>query len=234
MTNEASIGGFFAETVGILRDKATETGVYVLAIGGLAAAGIVLGLSETTAASLGFGASIDASQSPASALYELLLGIANIVAGYWLATQFLAARARLQGGGSRFWPFLGMSILSWIGIVVGLILLIVPGLILLVRWSAATGFVIGRRDGVIEALGSSWEATKGYGWSIFFAAILMFLAVAVAGGVVGGIFGILGELPLGVASAFVEAAAGAVFVAFGIAIFNLVADDTEQLAETFA
>ena len=127
-----------------------------------------------------------------------------------------------------------MSILSWLGIVVGLLLVIVPGLILLVRWSAATGFVIGRRQSVVEALGSSWDATKGYSWAIFLAAGLMFLAVAVAGGVVGGVFGILGELPLGVASAFVEAAAGAVFVAFGIAIFNLVADDTEQLAETFA
>ncbi len=234
MANEASVGGFFSETVAIVRDKATETGIYVLTIGGLAAVGIVLGLSETTAASLGFGMSIDASQSPASALYELFLGVANIVAGYLLAKQFLAARGRLLDGGSRFWPFLGMAILSWIGIIVGLILLIVPGVILLVRWSAATGFVIGRREGVIEALGSSWDATKGHSWPIFFAAILMFLAVAVAGGVVGGVFGILGDLPLGVASAFVEAAAGAVFVAFGIAIFCLVADDTEQLVETFA
>lgn len=234
MANEASVGGFFAETVSVLRDKATETGIYVLAIGGIAAVGIVLGLSEPTAASFGFGTSIDASQSLPSALYELLLGIANIVAGYLLAKQFLAARGRLQDGGSRFWPFLGMSILSWLGIIVGLVLLIVPGLILLVRWSAATGFVIGRREGVIEALGSSWEATKGHSWPIFLAAVLMFLAVAAAGGVVGGVFGIFGELPLGVASAFIEAAAGAVFIAFGIAIFCLVADDSEQLAETFA
>lgn len=234
MANEASVRGFFAETVSIVRDKATETGVYVLAIGGLAAAGIVFGLSEPTAVSLGFGTSIDASQSAVSALYELFLGVANIVAGYLLAKQFLAARGRLQEGGSTFWPFLGMAILSWIGIIVGLILLIVPGVILLARWSAATGFVVGRREGVIEALGSSWEATKGHSWPIFFAAILMFLAVAVAGGLVGGAFGVLGDLPLGVASAFVEAAAGAVFIAFGIAIFCLVADDTEQLVETFA
>jgi hypothetical protein len=234
MANETSVGGFFAETVSIISDKATETGIYVLAIGGLAAAGIVFGLSEPTAASLGFGTSIDASQSPASALYELALGVANIVAGYLLATQFLAARGRLQDGGSRFWPFLGMSILSWLGIIVGLILLIVPGLILLVRWSAATGFVIGRRQGVVEALGSSWDATKGHSWAIFLAAVLLGLAGAVAGGVIGAMFGIVGELPLGVASAFVEAAAGAVFIAFGIAIFCLVADDTEQLVETFA
>lgn len=234
MANEASVGGFFSETAAIVRDKATETGIYVLAIGGLAAIGIVFGLSETTAASVGFGMSIDASQSLPSALYELFLGVTNIVGGYLLARQFLAARGRLQDGGGRFWPYLGMMILSWIGIIVGLVLFIVPGVILLVRWSAATGFVIGRREGVIEALGSSWDATKEHSWAIFLAAILMFIAVAFAGAVVGGIFGILGEVPLGVASAFAEAAAGAMFVAFGIAIFCLVADDTEQLVETFA
>jgi hypothetical protein len=234
MEHEASVGGLFAETVSILRDKATETGIYVLVIGGLAAVGIVFGLSEPTAASFGFGASIDASQSLASAFYELLLGVANIVASYILARQFLAGRGRLLDGGSRFWPFLGMAILSWICIIVGLVLLIAPGVILLVRWSAATGFVIGRREGVVEALGSSWEATKGHSWPIFFAAVLMFLAAAAAGGVVGGVFGVIGELPLGIASALIEAAAGAVFLAFGIAIFCLIADDTEHLAETFA
>jgi hypothetical protein len=234
MANEASVGGFFAETVSLVGDKATETGIYVAVVGGLAAVGIVFGLSEPTAASLGFGMSIDASDSPASALYELALGITNIVASYLLLKQFLAARGRLQDGGSRFWPFLGMSILSWIGLILGLILLIVPGVILMVRWSAATGFLIGRREGVIDSLGASWQATKGHSWSIFFAGILMFLALAVTGGVVGGVFGIIGALPLGIASAFLEAAAGAVFMAFGIAIFCLVADDTEQLVETFA
>lgn len=234
MANEASVGGLFAETVSIVRDKATEVGLYVVVVGGLAAIGYAFGLAEPTATAFGYGFSIDADDSAASALFELASAMVSIVAAYWLLTQFLAARGRMQEGGSRFWPYLGMMILSMLAVVVGLILLIVPGVILMVRWSAASGFVIGRRDGVIEALGSSWEATKGHSWPIFFAAILMFLAVAVAGGLVGGAFGALGDLPLGVASAFVEAAAGAVFIAFGIAIFCLVADDTEQLVETFA
>ena len=234
MVNEASVGGFFSETVSLVRDKLTEIGLYVVVVGGLAAVGYIFGLAEPTAAAFGFGFSIDGSDSPASALFELVSAIVGIVAAYWLLTQFLAARGRLQDGGSRFWPYLGMMILSMLAVVVGLILLIVPGIILMIRWSAASGFVIGRREGVTDALGASWEATKGHSWPIFFAAILMFLAVAVSGGIVGGLFGVLGEMPVAIASAFIEAAAGAVFMAFGIAIYVLVQDDTGQLAETFA
>jgi hypothetical protein len=234
MANEASVGGFLAETASLVRDKPREVGLYVVVVGGLAAIGVFLGLSESTAASFGFGVSIDASDSIPSALYELLLGITNIVASYFLLKQFLAARGRLRESGAGFWAFLGMSILSWLGIIVGLILLIVPGVILLVRWSAATGFLVGRGEGVIDSLSASWDATRGHSWPIFFAAIIMFIGLAIGGGVVGGLFGIAGTVPLGIASALVEAAAGAVSMAFGIAIFCLVADDTEQLAETFA
>jgi hypothetical protein len=234
MANEANVGGFFAEAVSLVRDQPAETGVYVLVVGGLAAVGYVLELAEPTAATLGFGFSIDAADGPAVAGFGLASLIVNIVASYWLLTQFLAARGRLQEGGSRFWPYLGMSILSGIGTVIGFILLIVPGVILMVRWSAASGYVIGRREGVIDSLGASWDATRGHSWPIFFAALLMFLAMIIAGGIVGGLFGAIGELPGAVASAFLEAAAGAVFMAFGIGIFCLLQDDTGQLAETFA
>lgn len=234
MKNGPNVGGFFAETVSLVRGSLTDTGLYVLVVGGLGAIGVFFGLAESTATTVGFGYSVDANDSPASALFGLVSAVVSVVAGYWLLTRFLAARGRLQEGGWRFWTYLGMSILSVLGVVLGLILLIVPGVILMIRWSAASGFVIGRREGVIDALGESWRATKGHSWAIFFAAILMFLAVIVAGGVVGGIAGVLGQLPVGIASAFVEAAAGAVFMAFGIAIFCLVQDDTGQLAETFA
>ena len=234
MANEASVGGFFSETLSLVRDKLTEVGIYVVVVGGLAAAGYVFGLADPTAALFGLGFSIDANDGPAKALFGLVSAIVNVVAGYWLLTQYLAARGRLLEGSSRFWPYVGMSILSTIGIVFGFILLIVPGIILTIRWSAASGFLVGQREGVTDALGASWRATKGHSWPIFFAAILMFLAVAVAGGIVGGVLGAIGERPGAIASAFVEAAAGAVFIAFGIAIFCLVADDTEQLAQTFA
>lgn len=234
MANEASVGGLFSETVSLVRDKLTEIGLYVVVVGGLAAIGYVLGLTEPTAAAVGVGFSIDGDDSPASALFGLVSAIVSIVAAYWLLTQFLAARGRLLPGGSRFWPYIGMSILSVLGVVLGFILLIVPGIILMIRWSAASGFLIGGREGMTDALGASWEATKGHSWPIFFAAILMFLAVVVAGGIVGGLFGAIGDLPGGIASAFVEAAASAVFMAFGIAIYVLVQDDTGQLAETFA
>jgi hypothetical protein len=233
MANEANVGGFIAETASILRLNLTEAGIYVAVVGGLAAVGIVFGWTEAAATAVGLNFNIDAEGGSVSALYEIGLAVANLVGSYLLLRRFLAHHGRSEEGGSPFWPFVGMWIISWLGIVVGFILLIVPGVILLVRWSAASGFLLGRREGVIDSLGASWEATRGHSWSIFLAAIVMLLATAIAGGVVGGVFGAFGDLT-GVASAFVEAAAGAVFMAFGIAIYSLVRHDTGDLAETFA
>jgi hypothetical protein len=234
MANEASVGGFFSETVSLIGDRSKETGLYVVVVGGLTAIGYFFGLTEPTAAAFGVGFMIDANDSLASALFELLAAVVSLVAGYWLLTQFLAARGRLHEGGTRFWHYLGMSIISMLAVVVGMILLIVPGIILMVRWSAATGYVVGRREGMTDSLRASWEATRGHSWPIFFAALLMIIAIVVAGGAVGGLFGVIGALPGAIASALVEAAASAVFMALGIAIFVLVEDDTGELAETFA
>ena len=175
-----------------------------------------------------------AEDGPAKSLFNLATSVVGIVAGSWLLAQLLAARGRWQAGPSRFWPYVGMTILSALGTVLGLVLLIVPGIILLIRWSAASGYVIGERRGVTESLGKSWEATKGHSWPILGAAVVLFLGVVVAGGIVGGIFGLLGDMAVNIVSSLVEAVASAVLMTFGIAVYTLVSDDSGQLADTFA
>jgi hypothetical protein len=156
------------------------------------------------------------------------------VGGYWLITRFLAARGRYVEGPTRFWAYLGMGILSVIAIVFGLILLIVPGLILLVRWSAASGFVVGNRQGVTESLSASWQATRGRGWSIFAAGLLFFIGLSIAGGVIGAATGAISMTVNGAVSVFVQAFGSAATIALGIAIYMLVHDDTRELGEVFA
>ncbi|HEX9039441.1 MAG TPA: hypothetical protein VF838_00290, partial [Trebonia sp.] len=95
-------------------------------------------------------------------------------------------------------PFLGSvavaSILASIGIGIGFVLIIVPGLILLTFWSLIVPEIVIGGAGAIEAFGRSWRTVRGYAWNVFGTFILVFLLL-VAGGIVLSV--ILHALPYG-------------------------------------
>jgi hypothetical protein len=72
---------------------------------------------------------------------------------------------------------LAVSLLSAIGVVIGLVLLILPGLYLLTIWAVAAPVIVIERPGVFGAFGRSQELVKGNGWSVF--ALLLIVAVLV-------------------------------------------------------
>jgi hypothetical protein len=237
MTKDASVGGILGELVSVLERSARDVAIYVLVLGGITAFGVLAGLAETTAGTLDYGFRVDANDSAGSALFEFFSAVASLFGTYLLLARMLAAGGRLGVTGGRFWPYLGMTILSVIAIVLGLFLVIVPGIILLVRWSAASGFVIGAGESATGSLSASWNATKGHGWAIFFASLILLVAIAVCYGVVGVIAGTLGldGSPADVLAAFVETAASGLFAGFGIAIYNRCAgEDAQGLSKVFA
>jgi hypothetical protein len=80
-------------------------------------------------------------------------------------------------------PFLGSvaiaSILASIGIGIGFVLIIVPGLILLTFWSLIVPEIVIGGAGALESFGRSWRAVRGYAWSVFGTYILVFLMLIV-------------------------------------------------------
>ena len=78
-----------------------------------------------------------------------------------------------------FWPLVGVSILAGLGIALGFILLIIPGLILMVIWSLVAPVTVLERPGVFAAFGRSRELVRGNGWHVFGVIVIVFLAVAV-------------------------------------------------------
>ncbi len=75
-------------------------------------------------------------------------------------------------------------------LVVGFILLIVPGIILAVRLSFVPFLVIDEGRGPVEALIESWSRTSGYSWTILGAALQAVIIV-----IVGFIILIVGSIP---------------------------------------
>jgi hypothetical protein len=118
-------------------------------------------------------------------------------------------------------PVLGQLILvgivAAIGIVIGFLLIIVPGLILITIWSVAAPVVVLERPGVFPALGRSRELVRGNGWQVFGVIfVLFFLVLFVSSGIeiaadsAGTAAGLVARVVVGVLSAPFSALAAAV------------------------
>jgi hypothetical protein len=80
-------------------------------------------------------------------------------------------------------PLAILGILIYLGLVVGLLLIIIPGIILGVMWSVATPALVVENVGPVAALGRSRALTKGYRWAIFglvVVAVLISFALSMA------------------------------------------------------
>jgi hypothetical protein len=77
-------------------------------------------------------------------------------------------------------PLIGAGILAGIGIAIGLIIFIVPGLILLTIWSVIAPVIVVERSGAIDAFGRSRALVKGNGWQVFGVIIVVFLIATIA------------------------------------------------------
>jgi hypothetical protein len=82
-------------------------------------------------------------------------------------------------------PLVGAGILAGIGIAIGLIILIVPGLILLTIWAVIAPVIVVERSGAIDAFGRSRALVKGNGWQVFGVIFVVFLITGIAGVVLG-------------------------------------------------
>jgi hypothetical protein len=88
-------------------------------------------------------------------------------------TDWLAA-------GRRHWRrLLGLGILAAIGVLFGLFLLIVPGVLLALRWSVAGPAVVLEGRGIQEAMGRSASLTRDRRWAIFLLALIFLGAMIV-------------------------------------------------------
>ena len=129
--------------------------------GALLAAGVGTGLTA------GFGVGV---------LVALLVGIAvNAIAqGALIHAALEAYRGRpvsipaaLRGALPHFLPLVAINILLALGIGLGFVLLIIPGLFLLVKWSASVPARVSEGRGIIESFKRSWSLTEGAWWPIF-------------------------------------------------------------------
>lgn len=89
----------------------------------------------------------------------------------------------------NYWNAVIAGLVTTIIIVIGLFMLIVPGIIFACRLAFVPFLVIDQKMEAMEALKASWAMTKGHGWTVFFMGLLAFFIVI--GGLLVLIFGVL-------------------------------------------
>jgi hypothetical protein len=77
-------------------------------------------------------------------------------------------------------PLLWTALLVGIGVFVGFLLFIIPGLVLLTQWAVAAPVVVCEVRTPPQAVGRSRELVRGHGWQVFSVLVVTFLLVLIA------------------------------------------------------
>jgi hypothetical protein len=138
-------------------------------------------------------------------LVALITTVVSLVGTFWMQGALVYAVDDVRDGRidssigdlfERVRPYLGTligaGILAGLGIAVGLVLLIVPGLILLTWWCLIVPVIVFEGKRVGESFGRSRELVRGHAWTVFGVVIISVLATAIASGVIQAIFSGLG------------------------------------------
>jgi hypothetical protein len=121
-------------------------------------------------------------------LGAILAAFVSLVAVFWLQAALVKAvddvrdgRADLSLGETfaaareHLGAVVVAGILAAIGIIVGLILLIVPGLVLMTWWAVIVPTIVLENRSAGESFTRSRELVRGYGWGVFGVIVLVIL-----------------------------------------------------------
>ena len=115
-------------------------------------------------------------------------------------------------------PVAGASILAAIGITIGFILIIVPGLILLTFWSLIVPSIVLGGSPAMGSFGRSWRTVRGYAWHVFGTFVLVWLLYLAFEIVLSVIFAVLPNWLQGFLSGIVSGTLFAPFLAIVVSL----------------
>lgn len=173
-------------------------------------------------------------------LLALVSMAVSLVGTFWLQGALVFAVDDVRDGRidntvsqvfERVRPYLGTLILAGIlaalGIAVGLVLLIVPGLILLTWWCLIVPVIVLEGKSFGESFGRSRDLVRGHGWTVFGVVVITAILTAIASGIIQSIFSFLGSfLRYWIGGAIASAVVGPFFaVALTLMYFALRGED---------
>jgi len=167
----------------------------------------LLGLVVFAALNLVYALLVEAISSDAGGAVVTLgiLGFAIAVIGTtWLEGAFVYAVQDARDGsfdstlGDVFarvspavFPLLVAGLLAGLGIALGFILFVVPGLILLTIWAVIGPVIVLEGAAPLDSFGRSRALVRGHGWTVFAIVLITGLLSAIASGILQTVFSFL-------------------------------------------
>jgi hypothetical protein len=136
----------------------------------------------------------------------LVSAVIGIVGAFWLQGALVKAVSDVRDGRADLslrqtfesaWPHVPAvavaGILAGLGIALGLVLLIVPGLVLMTWWVVIIPAIVLENRSAGESFGRSRDLVRGYGWNVFGVIVLTILLLIVVSIVISLILSPLDE-----------------------------------------
>jgi hypothetical protein len=178
----SEVFSIYRENAGVLLPVAFWLFLVVAILNGIAGSSLVLLLVAAVAG------------IAAGTLYQGM--VVNLVRDVQDGRRDFSAGELLSSATPFILPLIGAGILAGLGIGIGLILFVVPGLILLTIWAVIAPVIVVEKSPVMAAFGRSRELVRGNGWQVFGAIVVAFLIVIVGGIVFTAIAAAIADGPL--------------------------------------
>ena len=178
-------------------------------------------------------------------LLALVTAIVALIGTFWLQGALVYAVADVRDGRidstiaelfERVRPQLGTlilaGILAAIGIAIGFVLVIIPGLILLTWWCLIVPAIVMENKSVGESFSRSRELVRGHAWTVFGVVVISEIGSAIASGIIQAIFSFLGSfLRYWIGGTIASAVVGPfVAIALTLMFFHLRGEDAAPVA----
>lgn len=125
----------------------------------------------------------------------------------------------MQKATERFSQLILVGILMWLVLILGYILLILPGIYLTIRLSFIYYAVIIENRSATDAFARSWSLTKGFWWQIFWAFFMLGLVIGLPAGIVGAILGSSNPIFSQVVGGFIGLLIGPIISIYSVFLF---------------
>lgn len=171
----------------------------------------------------------------------LAIFIASVIAQYLLWEAVLRREVQVTDERRhRYLAFFGLSIVTSIAIMFGLLLFLLPGLLFMARWMMAPAILIGENRGLFESMGESWETTRGNSTPVIlaiFVAAIAFIALSFGLGVTS--FSLTPAAPTQVSAVNIvlgqalQNLATALGIALGVFLYKRLRGNAAQVSQVF-
>jgi len=215
---DLKIGKIIDKTFGVIEHTAVPVVIFLLAVGAMNMATTYFSLES-------------------SVTQQGLLGLAKFVATIVTAYVLLDVMLGKTGLRSRdkadvFLAYCGLSILYTLGVMLGFIALIIPGILIMARWSISQPMVVAQGDGVMKALGQSWELTRGHEFSILLAMLALLVVPMAIIITCSAVFDPADLVGMAV-SQFTSAVTSVISLAMGVALYGMIVGRPTEVTTTF-